>query len=58
MTTRDQLIDLIHAHQRNHGIRDLRTHCRCGWVSDDYPNNGRRQHTGHVADAILSEVKL
>lgn len=56
MITRAHLIDILRDHGRRRNIRDMRTHCLCGWVSG--APNGAAQHLQHVADTILEAVRL
>lgn len=50
--------DVLRAHARRPGIRDLSTHCLCGWASDASTRNttGPGQHLGHQAEAVLAAL--
>lgn len=48
---RAALVDTIRQHQRRQSVRDLKTHCICGWVSTGV--NGPGEHISHQAEQIL-----
>lgn len=47
----DAVTDTIREHQRRQGIRDLKTHCICGWAS--MGANGPGEHIHHQAEQVL-----
>jgi hypothetical protein len=47
----DAVTDTIREHQRKTGVRDLKTHCICGWVSTGA--NGPGEHIRHQAERVL-----
>lgn len=55
MIDRATLVALLRTHGRRRNVRDLRTHCLCGWASD--APNGAGQHLDHQADEVLAELK-
>ena len=54
MITREVLIGVLRSHSQRRNIRDLHTHCLCGWSSDRIPGVG--QHVQHQADAVLAAI--
>ena len=53
MTAAERVLGVLVAHKVKHGIRDMRTHCMCGWVSEARAD-GWYQHAGHQAEQIVS----
>lgn len=49
---REQIVETLSAHALITGVRDLRKHCNCGWVSEE--RQGLRAHRQHLADAVLA----
>lgn len=52
----DAITDTIREHQKSQGIRDLATHCICGWVSTGA--NGPGEHIRHQADQVLRTLTI
>ena len=50
----DAIADAIREHQKRQGIRDLKTHCICGWVSKGA--NGPGEHIRHQAAKVLGTL--
>lgn len=53
---RDAVTDTLREHQRRQGIRDLATHCICGWVSTGA--NGPGEHIRHQAEQVLRTLAI
>ena len=49
---RERVISILRQHGKRAGMRDLRTHCLCGWESAG--PNGPGEHIAHRADVLLS----
>ncbi|WP_313812381.1 hypothetical protein [Glutamicibacter sp.] len=45
------IIEILAAHSRKGGIRDRRTHCICGWKSQDGELGGK-YHLAHVGEVL------
>lgn len=55
MITEAKLVDVLRDHGRRRNIRDIRTHCLCGWISN-LPN-GAADHLHHQAKAVLAAIR-
>jgi hypothetical protein len=53
--TRQVISDLLFAHERVLGIRDLRAHCSCGWEGPEGINR-ITEFRAHLVEVIYQEV--
>lgn len=53
MTAVEKVFGVLVAHSVKRGIRDMHTHCECGWVSVSR-EDGWHEHAGHVAERIIA----
>jgi hypothetical protein len=52
MTEVEKVHGLLVEHSIVRGIRDMKTHCKCGWVSVSQAD-GWHEHTRHQAERIV-----
>ncbi|MHC6175451.1 hypothetical protein [Glutamicibacter sp. X7] len=45
------IVEILEAHSRKGGMRDMRTHCACGWKSADC-DFGDMFHRAHVVEVL------
>lgn len=50
--TRQALADLLAAHERRRGIRDMRAHCTCGWAGPDSTTTADTDHRAHLVEVL------
>jgi hypothetical protein len=53
MTAQERVFGVLIAHRVKRGIRDMHTHCECGWVSAAQAD-GWYEHAGHQAEQIIA----
>jgi hypothetical protein len=53
MTEVEKVHELLVAHSIVRGIRSMRTHCKCGWISVSLAD-GWHEHVRHQAEQIVS----
>lgn len=52
----DLISETLRDHQPRRGVRDLRKHCECGWVSvEQFPTED--PHRDHVAAVLTRRMK-
>lgn len=53
MTAAERTLGVLVAHKAKRGVRDMHTHCECGWVSAAL-EDGWYEHARHQAEHIVA----
>lgn len=53
MTAVERVLKILVEHAVKRGVRDMQTHCRCGWVSAAR-DDGWYEHARHQAEVVVA----
>lgn len=56
MTQVEKALSVLVEHRVRRGIRDMHTHCACGWVSAAR-DDGWHEHARHQAEAVVAGIR-